>query len=572
MHVDYLTLACLKQDLDRFEGARIQQVVMTDEQSLALELYAGARAYLLLDVSTQHARALLQEEKARRGVERETPLGLLLKKYVRGGRLRRVEQPAWERVLQFHIENEEGHSTLVAEVMGKYSNLLLVDEAGIVRECVRRVGAEQNAYRVTLPNQPYVPPPPITKRPPTALGKHEWARLFAASDAEQPLHRVLVRELAGVSPTLAREMVARATGEADTPVSEVEAEAIVDVVTELFAPLENGQWQPHIARDEEGVVIAFAPYELTQFEGAEPAASISEAMELFFAARMDTDAYAAARRRVAEMVAQARKNVEGTLYQLRTQQVNPNEIETLRENGELLLAYQWQAQKGDTTLEVYDYEGNARRITLDPTLTAVENAQRLFARYEKRKRAAEEVPPRLEAAEADLTFLQGLENDLQQAEERPEIDAVRGALAAGGFVPAQKRRRGGTMPVRGPRRVALGEWSVLVGRNSQQNDEVTFRYGMSDDLWFHARGVPGSHVILKVAGREPPKAVIEQAAALAAYYSSARGNQEVAVDVTERRHVHRISGARPGLVTYRNEQTLHARPKAADEIEEGEDE
>jgi predicted ribosome quality control (RQC) complex YloA/Tae2 family protein len=571
MHVDFLTLACLKHDLERLEGARIQQVVMTNEQTLALELYAGFRAYLLLDISPQHSRALLQEEKARRGVERETPLGLLLKKYVRGGRLRAVEQPAWERILRFHVEHEEGRSVLVAEIMGKYSNLLLLDEAGTIRECVRRVGPEQNPYRVTLPNHPYVSPPPLTKRPPPMLGEQDWERLLASADAEQPLHRLLVRELAAVSPTLAREMVARASGEADTPVGEVEALALLDAASDLFAPLQSGQWEPHLARDEEGEVIAFAPYELTQFEESEPAATISEAMQRFFEARMDTDAYAAARRRVAEMLAQARKSVEGTLYQLRSQHVDPAEVERLRESGELLLAYQWQVQKGSDSVELFDYEGEPRRIALDPTQTPVENAQRYFTRYEKKKRAAEEVPPRVEAAEADLSFLQGLENDLQQAEERPEIDAVRVALVSAGLVHAPKRRRGGTMPVRGPRRVVLGQWTILVGRNSQQNDEVTFRYGAPEDLWFHARGVPGSHVILKTAGREPSPEIVERAAALAAYYSQARGNREADVVVTERRHVRRISGARPGLVTYRSERTLRVSPMSAEEAGEEEE-
>jgi predicted ribosome quality control (RQC) complex YloA/Tae2 family protein len=258
---------------------------------------------------------------------------------------------------------------------------------------------------------------------------------------------------------------------------------------------------------------------------------------------------------------------------LRSQHVDSAEVERLRESGELLLAYQWQVQKGSDSVEVFDYEGEPRRIALDPTQTPVENAQRYFTRYEKKKRAAEEVPPRVEAAEADISFLQGLENDLQQAEERPEIDAVRDALVSAGLVHTPKRRRGGTMPVRGPRRVVLGQWTILIGRNSQQNDEVTFRYGAPEDLWFHARGVPGSHVILKTAGREPSPEIIERAAALAAHYSQARGNREADVVVTERRHVRRISGARPGLVTYRNERTLRVSPMAAEEAgEEGNEE
>ncbi|MBA3531933.1 MAG: NFACT family protein [Ardenticatenales bacterium] len=567
MHVDFMTLACLCHDMAALKDAKIQQVLFTDQKTLGLELYAGFRTWLLLDTDARHARALLQDEKARRGTETESPVGLLLRKYVRGGRLRRVTQPPWERILLLEIENEEGRSTLVAEIMGKSSNLLLLDEAGTIRDCLRRATAQKNEYRTILPNHPYIPPPPLKKRPPPVLNEGDWRMMLTAADQEQALHKLLLRELTGVSPMLAREIVARVTGDPEAPVAEAEAAALLEVVAELFAPLTSGAWEPYIALNEEGEVIAFAPYELTQFESIEPAESISLAMQRYFAARMDTDAYAAARQRVAALLAEARKSVEGLLYQLRSQTIEPAEIEQLRENGELLLAYQWQVPKKADSVELTDYEGNPRRITLDPALSPVENAQRLFTRYDKKKRAAEEIPPRVEAAERDLSFLVALENDVQQAEERPEIEAVREALVAGGFLPSKKRRRGGGGVVRGPRRVLLGEWVALVGRNSAQNDEVTFRLATSEDIWLHARGVPGSHVILKLAGRQAPPEIIQRAASLAAYYSQARSATDVAVDVTERRHVHRISGARPGLVTYRNERTLHVRPLAAEEID-----
>jgi predicted ribosome quality control (RQC) complex YloA/Tae2 family protein len=568
MHVDFLTLACLKQDLQRLTDGRIQQVVQPDAESVAIELYAGFRTTLVLDSSVQHSRAFLQDEKARRGVEKETPLWLLLRKYLLGGRLRAVHQPPWERMLEMEVESAEGRVTLVAEIMGKYSNLLLLDEEGMIRECLRHVGARRNEYRVTLPGHAYVPPPPLTKRPPPALDEAAWAGLLAAVGEEQPLFRLLVRDLAGVSPTLAREIVARVAGEPDAPASETDPPSLVEVVRELFAPLETGSWEPHMALDDEGEVIAFAPYELTQYETAVPVDTISEAMRRFFATRMDTEAYATARGRIAEMVAEGRKRVESTIYQLNRQLVDPAEVEQIRENGELLLAYQWQVARHASNVELPDFEGELRTISLDPNLTPVENAQKLFDRYEKKKRAAAEIPPLLQSAEQDLAFLTELANDLRQAEERPEIDAVRDALEAAGFAPAKRRRRGGGGAVRGPRRVVLGEWVAWIGRNSAQNDEITFRRSSSDDLWLHARGIPGSHVILKTAGREPPHEVIEHAASLAAFYSQARDEAQVPVDVTERRHVRRISGARPGLVTYRNERTLQVKPISPEELDE----
>ena len=570
MNVDFLTLACLKQDIERLQDAKIQQLLFSDDNTVALELYAGLRTTLLLDVSTQHSRAWLQQEKARRGVETETPLLLLLRKYVRRGRLRSVEQPAWERILRFNIESKVGRTTLVAEVMGRYSNLLLLNEDGVVMECVRRVGAQQNRYRVTLPNHPYESPPPLQKKKPTALDEGDWRMILAANNAKERLHRVLVRQLAGVSPTVGREISARATGDPNSSVAEADARSLQQVVRDLFAPLQTGEWAPHVALNEEGVVIAFAPYELTHFETLERVATISEAMQRFFAAKMDSDAYASARRQMAELLANASQDVNRRLYQLRSQTIDSAEVERLRENGELLLAYQWQVPKEAKEVEVPDFEGNLRRISLDASLSPLENAQRLFKRYEKKKRAAKEVPPRIQAAEQDLAFLQQLANDIEQAEERSEIDAVREALEVAGFV-KKKKRKATSSYVRGPRRVLLGDWVAFVGRNAQQNDEVTFRYGASDDLWFHVRGVPGSHVILKSAGREVAQEIIERAASLAAYYSQARGNNQVAVDMTQRRHVRRISGARPGLVSYRNESTLYAKPMSTEEVEDSMD-
>lgn len=577
MNVDFLTLACLKQELERLQNAKIQQVQFTNERALALELYAGFRITLLLDVNQQHSRALLQQEKARRGIETETPLLLLLRKYVRGGRLRRVEQPLGERILRFHIESKVGRTTLVAEIMGRYSNLLLLNEHNVILECVRRVRAQQNRYRVTLPNKPYQPPPPLRKKVPTELEAADWRMMLAAASPTQPLERFLIRELAAVSPTLAREIVARiscpagATGKDRATVRDVDATSLQKVVDELFAPVKTKQWLPSIARDEDGEVIAFAPYHLTQFERVEPVESISEAMQRYFAVKMASDAYAAARSRCGEILAQARKAVKSRLYQLRKQTIEPAELEKLRETGELLLAYQWQVPKAAKEVELFDFEGNPRRISLDPTLSAVKNAQKYFTRYNKKKRAAKGVPPLIDAAEQDARFLEELANDLAQAEDRPEIEAVRELLEGAGFIKKKRRPTSGGI-VRGPRRVLLGDWVALVGRNAKQNDEVTFRHGKADDLWFHARHVPGSHVILKSAGRDIPEEIIKRAASLAAYYSKAGNNTYVDVSVTQRRHVRRVSGGRPGLVTLRNEQTVRVKPMSVEEVEEMDEE
>lgn len=568
MHVDFFTLACLRDELDALLGARVQQVVLPADLSVGLELYAGRRQYLLASADAQHARLLFVPERLRRGVETETPLLLLMRKWVRGSHLVDVTQPPWERLLRLHFDGEEGPCELVVEVMGRYSNVVLVGPNGLVLDAVKRVGPDINRYRVTLPNKPYqLPPVPQNRQPPDRVSLQEWERLLASIEPDSPLHRLLVRRLLGISPTAARDVAARITGDKNAPVGAVTPEAVDEAVSDLLALLDTGEWAPHVGLDERGDVFAFTPYRPYQFERAEPVADVSTAMWRYFEVQLaTTDPYAAARRQVQSLLDDARERIERTLDQLQERRVDQEEVDALREAGELLLAYQWQIEPDDTEVTVPDYEGNERTISLDPTLSPVENAQAYFKKYEKAQRAAEEVPRRIARLKHDLAYIEQLESDLALAEDRNEIDAVRNALAGAGWVPKTDKR---TTQTSGPRRFEVDGFPIYVGRNARQNEEVTFDRAVADDIWLHVRGMPGAHVIVKRAGREVPEHVLRRAAELAAHYSPARtGGGEVLVDYTEQRFVNRIRGGHPGLVTYRNEETLWVDARALPTTEE----
>ncbi len=567
MHVDHLTLACLRDCLDNLLGAWVQRVVLPDEHAIALELYAGERHQLLISAHPQHARMLLVPHKPRRGVERATPLLLLLRKWVRSAYLTDVTQPPWERILELHFEGQAGPCRLVAELIGRYSNLILVDSDGDVLEATKHVGPDINRYRVTLPARPYQPPPqPPGRQPPVGISVEEWAALLASADADQALRYLLTSRLLAVSPTAAREIAARAVGAPEALASAAEPEAVDGAVSELFGLLNTGLWRPHIAREESGDVVAFAPYALHQFEredvpvAVEPVSHISEAMRHYFQSRLTADAYAAARKRVQGMIDDALERVEHALEDVRAQRVDEAEIEALREAGELLLSYQHQVERGASEVTVPDYEGEQRTITLDPASTPVENAQAYFERYRKAKRAAQRIPLRIASLEADRAHLEQLAADLALAESRPEIDAVQEALVEGGWA-SREPKQSSSGQVKGPRRFEVHDFPVFVGRNADQNERVTFGRGGAEDLWLHVRGRPGAHVIIKRGHREVPEEVVRRAAELAAYYSSMREEDHVAVDVTERGFVQRQRGGHPGQVTYRDEQTLWVEPK-----------
>jgi predicted ribosome quality control (RQC) complex YloA/Tae2 family protein len=561
MHIDHLVLACLRDRLDGLLGARVQRVVLPDARSVGLEIYAGRRFHLLISANTQHPRMLLVPQKLRRGVQTATPLLLLLRKWVRDSRLVDVTQPPWERILALHFDGAAGRCRLVVELIGRYSNLILVGPDGNVLEAVKHVGPEINRYRVTLPAHRYEPPPqPPGRRAPTAVTAQEWANILSSVEGDRALQRVLTSQLFGVSPTAAREVAARTVGDPEAEAREAPPDGVARALAELFSPLEDGVWAPHVALNEEDEVIAFAPYELRQFERSEPVPDISEAMWRYFQQRLTTDAYAAARRRVRKLIDQARESVEHALEQVRAQRVDQEEVDALRQTGELLLTYQHRIDRGAQRVTVPGYDGEPRAIDLDPNLTPVENAQAYFERYRKAGRAARRIPARIRALETDLAYLKQLETDLALAESRPEIDAVHEALVEAGWTPKRPKQSSSGMAKR-PRRFAIGGFPVFVGRNAPQNDQVTFERGSPDDLWLHVRGLPGAHVIVKSSGRPVPEEVVKGAAALAAYYSSARESDQVDVDVTERRFVRRAPGRRPGLVTYRNERTLLVEPQ-----------
>jgi predicted ribosome quality control (RQC) complex YloA/Tae2 family protein len=281
------------------------------------------------------------------------------------------------------------------------------------------------------------------------------------------------------------------------------------------------------------------------------------------------DPYAAAKRPVRQAIARARERLVRRREALARAQQAARDAERWREFGEWVLAYTHAVEPGQAELLAETGQGAPLRIPLDPALSAVDNAQAYFARYRKAQRAAEKVPAQLRRVALDLDDLEQLAADLELAESRPEVEDVRAVLVDAGHVKSKKRRRRG-VPRSEPLALALpGDARAWIGRNSRQNDEVTFRRGRADDWWFHARGVPGAHVIVRATGDVLEPAAVARAAELAAHFSSLRAEPYVDVDYTRRRYVRRIPGAAPGLVTYSEEQTLRVAPRGPEPGELG---
>jgi predicted ribosome quality control (RQC) complex YloA/Tae2 family protein len=571
MNLDVFTLSALVDEfMDLLVGGKVQDSLAVDETGLGLEIYNDhKRHYLYLSADHVTPRVHLVEDKLRRGLTKPTQIGLMFRRYVENGRVTHVSQPRWERVIHIDVEGPEGEVTIVIEPMERRSNLLLL-QGGIILDCIRRVGPDENRYRVSLPAQPYVPPPPqTTKREPLSLSVDELELLLRGeNDPKRKTHQTLTTHLLGISPLLSKEIVYRATGDINQKATGANPQQLHDALHEIVAPLIKREWKPGIVENDEGVQ-AFSVYPLKSLSGWHSVESTSAALTAFYGAPVGAEAYASGKTPIKEALTEAIAKHSAKLASLQRSMTDDSERETLRKSGELILAYQYTLAEGQAELRAqYDTDSPEFVIKLDPELPALENAQNYFARYNKAKRALDDVPTLIEDTEHELAYLAQLETDLELASNWPEIDEVQQALQVKGYWRGKMVKRMAGSGQSAPLRLVKDGFIVWVGRNSRQNEIVTFDKGRGLDLWLHARDVPGAHVVIRFDGRKIPDTLIDQAAAIAAYFSAKRGESKVIVDVTQCKYVHKIKGAAPGMVTYRNESTRTVMPHNTDILEE----
>lgn len=598
---DLLTIAAFHDEMNnRITGGRIQRVLQIGPSALGLEVYTHhQRLTLIVDADRQDPWLSISTEHPTADPSIVTPLLLLLRKYARGGIITAVQQPPWERILQIEISKRfwpdkldeddivedlpvEAETTVVrltVELMGRRSNVVLTNENGRILDVARRVTPTMSRVRPLLPGRPYVAPPAQAKARPDTFGTDSCASMLAGVAPETTVESLLVQSLAGFSPQMAAEAVYRATGsDADLQAGSFltgGSDAVVDLsraVREVVFGIATHEWQPVVYLDPgTGEPKAFSAIELRHLGELECERFewMSQAIEHFRLLSRTSGPVQHAQRRehlLAE-INQARDRLRARLHSLEEQEQRAEETESWREAGEAIYANLYHISAGQSELEV-----DGRVITLDPTLSPSDNAQHYFERYRKGQAASGHLPGLEETTQAELDYLDQLATFAGFAQGIDQVEQLRSEWESyqaehGGNRASQKSKQHNrasaparTRPYRGPSGTL-----IYIGHNGRQNDEVTFDIAGQDDLWLHARGVPGAHVIVRGADPEDED-VIERAAAVAAYFSSGRSSTSVEVDVTQRRHVRKIKGAGPGMVTYRQERTLSVHPASPEEV------
>jgi predicted ribosome quality control (RQC) complex YloA/Tae2 family protein len=553
---DSLVLAAVAQEMTRAAaGARISGVLQPDPYTLALRL--GRRAQgILCSIHPRWARVVFAPLPEGRAVH---PFALQVRARLADARLRAASAEPFERVLTLTCETLEGEVDLILEVMGRHSNLLLVAN-GRVAGAFKTVTPAMSRVRPVHAGTAYSHPPRSRPTP----GEIDEPTLASWLSVDRPVGEVLVSRLLGISPPLAAHLALRVGIDPAQRASPSAPAALLTALRELAGIVSAGAFQPVWYEDRQGRPAAYAAIPLLTYASlsARPAESMSQAVVRVVEEEARGAAAAEQRQALEARLTAAVRRVEGATADVEAGLSAAAEAARWRRFGELLLAYGASVRPGADAVTVPDFDGTPVTIPIDPRRTPVANAQAYFRRHAKAALSRRALPERLTALRAERTYLEQLRVLVAQAVGPDEMRALAQEAAEAGLTGGRRQSRSPRAPTQPAPRVFVspGGRRILVGRTGRENDFITFTQAAPDDLWFHARGMPGAHVVLKTNGRTPPAQEVESAAAVAAYFSQGRGSARVPVDVTARRQVRKPRGARPGMVTYREERTLQVAP------------
>lgn len=568
MSMDGLSLYSAMNELNkRLAGGKIDKIQQTDKEELLLMVRSLGQTYrLLINASAADNRVQLTELKKQ--APSEAPMFcMLLRKRIAGGKIVRFEQERLDRVLKISIETYNGLGdlsvfALYCELMGKHSNIILVNEKGVIVDAIKHVGLGMSSVRFVMPGLEYSAPPAQDKQDPSKASADDFS--MAMCMVGMSIAKALSNAFFGLSPAVAAQLVARYTDKTEcTQLSEAEREELAERLAAFYADMAQGKEKASAVLNALGETEAVYPFAISG-SGIKLYDSIGEALDSLY---INSDRREWAKRHGASARKVLQNNIERCEKKLAlyADALNSGEqMEKCRLYGELLTANLHSLKSGTDTAAVDNYYADPVEciaIPLDRQLTPGENAQRYYKKYQKLKAARDMAIVQREQTLSELNYLEGQLDNLTKCTAENELSELIEELKDQGYI---KRDKGGKKKMKlaasKPMHfVSSTGADIYVGKNNRQNDELTLRFASPNDIWMHAKNIPGSHVIVKGAS-EQDTATMTEAALLAAYYSRARGSENVAVDYTTRKYVKKPAGAKPGMVIYTTNKTAYVTP------------
>lgn len=560
MALDGITIACMAHELqEKTVGGRIAKIAQPEADELLLTIKTREGSHRLLLSASASLPLVYLTDGNKPGPMTAPNFCMLLRKHINGGRILSVTQPSLERILRFEIEHldEMGdlcRKYLIVEIMGKHSNIIFCTDTDQIIDSIKHVSAQMSSVREVLPGRNYFIPDTQEKADPLTITEEAFTGLVGKKAAK--LSKALYTSLTGLSPVAAEEICAQASLDSDRAASSCDEEMLIHLYrtfVRFLAPVRTGGCTPTIYYDGKAPVeFSCLPLTIYDHYRKETFGSVSQVLERYYAEKNTLT-------RIRQKSSDLRRIVQTALernvkkYDLQAKQLKDTEKrEKYRVYGELINTYGYGVEPGSRSFVALNYyTGENITIPLDPQIPVQENAKKYFDKYGKLKRTCEAVTALLKETGAEIEHLRSVQTALDIALQEEDLVQIKEELMESGYI--RKRNPGNRRPKITSRPfhyVSSDGFHIYVGKNNLQNDELTFQTARGNDWWFHAKGAPGSHVIVQTNGEELPDRTFEEAARLAAYYSGSRGTDKVEIDYVERKHVRKPNGSRPGFVVY----------------------
>lgn len=565
MAFDGITVAAMVMELkENLAGGRITKIAQpeADELLLTVKTPQGQKR-LYVSASASLPLVYLTEEN------KPSPMTapnfcMLLRKHIGNGRITGISQPGLERIIHLEIEHldELGDlckKKLIIEIMGKHSNIIFCDDKGMIIDSIKHVSAQMSSVREVLPGRKYFIPDTMSKLNPLIVKAEEFSQVLQSKP--MAVGKAIYTSFTGISPLVSEEICHRAGIESDMPAGDLS----LDILTHLYRQftyyiddVKSGAYQPVIYYDgnapKEFSALPLSHY--SQYASKE-FNSISQVLDTYYSTKNTLT-------RIRQKSADLRHVVQTSLernrkkYDLQSKQLKDTENrEKYKVYGELINTYGYHLPSGAKELTALNYYTNQEiTIPLDPTMTPQENSQKYFSKYNKQKRTYEALTELIQETADDIQYLESISNALDIAMSEADLAQIKEELIQSGYIRRKFTKKKLKLTSKPMHYISSDGYHMYVGKNNLQNDELTFAFATGNDWWFHAKGAPGSHVIVKTNGNELPDRTFEEAGRLAAYYSKNRGSDKVEIDYVEKKHVKKPNGAKPGFVVYYTNYSL----------------
>lgn len=559
MPLDAIYLSALTGELkEKIEGGRIDKVQQPERDMLLISLRSkGENLRLLLAAGTGRARGHLTGSSFENPAE-PPMFCMLLRKHLVGARIISVRQPDWERMLIIELEGHDemgfaSRKQLITEMIGRSSNVILVDGEGRIIDCMRRMDFAGDAMRRMLPGMIYRLPPKQDKPVLMETDSEQRRKMIAGAEEGQSLDKWLLNSFSGLSPLVCRELAYRCSGSLET---------LPELLDAFVDSVRAGDLRPYILWDEDKPAD-FSFMKIGQYGDAlscREEENFSSLLDSFYSQRDRAEQQRRRSHQLYKTVRTIRDRLQRKLAGQSEELRRTENRDQVRKMAELVTANIYRIKRGDRVLKCQDYydpEGGEMEITLDPLKTPQQNAASMFKEYNKLKAARSHLTGLIAQGEEQLDYLNSVLEMLSLSESEKDISDIRRELVETGYIRQQSGVKTSRIKAQAPLRFVTDDgFEVLAGRSNIQNDQLSTKLCRRTDYWFHTQKVHGSHVILRCSDSEPSPLAISQAAAIAAYYSQGRDGGKIPVDYTMLRFVRKPSGAMPGKVIYTDYKTL----------------